>query len=265
MAYGRYMYRRRTRRPLKYVRRSRRFRNFRRRMRGRYRSRRRRPLAGKSVTRRSVNSVSRNRMTFDNIRAVTMCYFDVFSLTVNAGGATRWHILDLANITDVDVTGVGHQPYGHDEIAGLYNQWCVIGARIQVEYVVSAGQTSGADVGMYLYPTREAAASHIPSTNPGTIIESNFGPTAHVLPGADFPEDARKRLSLDVNVAKYLDVHPRRDNEDWTLFANNPPSNQTCYCFVWAGNSFGASTQVSCRYRIYYRVLVRQLKSFTQS
>jgi len=48
--------------------------------------------------------------------------------------ATGNYIFNLNSLFDPELTGVGHQPYGYDQLAGLYNRYRVIacGWRIQV-------------------------------------------------------------------------------------------------------------------------------------
>lgn len=60
-----------------------------------------------------------------------LIYEDV--ITINPGaGAAGTHVFSANGVYDPDITGVGHQPRGRDEIAALYNHYTVTAAYIQV-------------------------------------------------------------------------------------------------------------------------------------
>jgi len=60
------------------------------------------------------------------------------TITVGTGVATNY-VFAANSIFDPDVTGTGHQPYGHDTYATIYNQYQVKKATI---VVTAAGNTS---------------------------------------------------------------------------------------------------------------------------
>jgi len=195
------------------------------------------------------------------VKKATLTYCHFGALNVGASGSTVYNIFDLASIQDPDVSGVGHQPYGHDELSAIYSEWCVIGARIQVIWR-SLNTTQPYYAGVYCYPTRESASSHVPNSDPLTVVESGFGPSC-VITGNNV--DERKSLSINVNVSKFLNLSPNKDTTVWTPFGNTPPANQTCFCFVWAGNPNGAGVSGEYYVKISYTVLCRKLDMFPQS
>jgi len=60
-------------------------------------------------------------------------YNDTFLLTGSGATAGR-QIMSLNNLHDPDVTGFGHQPIAYDQFAGLYQNFVVLGARIDVVF-----------------------------------------------------------------------------------------------------------------------------------
>ena len=81
---------------------------------------------------------NRYRKTWPNNKGWIPRYFDPFppmqrailryvdDVNLNAGQAGVAHKLFRANsIFDPDATGVGHQPYGHDQYQGIYNHYRV--------------------------------------------------------------------------------------------------------------------------------------------
>jgi len=54
-----------------------------------------------------------------------------------SNGSTGDHVFNLNSIFDPDRTGTGHQPYGHDTYASLYNRYRVFKAKVYIEFAVS--------------------------------------------------------------------------------------------------------------------------------
>lgn len=63
----------------------------------------------------------------------TLKYVD--QTTLDHGGAfSSTHVYSLSGLFDVDITGVGHQPSGYDEIMPMYDHYNVIFTKIQVNF-----------------------------------------------------------------------------------------------------------------------------------
>jgi len=60
-------------------------------------------------------------------------YNDYLKLTSTAGSVvhTQWR---MGSLYDPDYTNVGHQPYGYDQISGLFNFYCVISFTVIIRY-----------------------------------------------------------------------------------------------------------------------------------
>lgn len=56
--------------------------------------------------------------------AIKMRYNDIKTLTSTAG-AYNVHQFNISSVYDPDYTSVGHQPYGYDQISGLFSAYCV--------------------------------------------------------------------------------------------------------------------------------------------
>lgn len=70
-----------------------------------------------------------NRLGFPAKRSVTLRYCDYQDFSGTTMGQVTY---SLNNITDPYVTGVGHQPLGHDEWAKFYSNYIVTGCRAKV-------------------------------------------------------------------------------------------------------------------------------------
>lgn len=73
-------------------------------------------------------------------------------ITLTGSGLTPvYHVFRASSVYDPDLTGSGGQPMGFDEMAGLYNRYRVLGAKMTIKWAGNDGG-AGADhmVGCYL-------------------------------------------------------------------------------------------------------------------
>lgn len=66
---------------------------------------------------------------FSKSYQTNLVYAGTFSLNPTLG-ATGVHTFKCNDLYDPDNTGLGHQPYGFDELMAIYQHWTVLGAKI---------------------------------------------------------------------------------------------------------------------------------------
>mgnify|MGYP007068492609 CR=1 FL=1 len=76
-----------------------------------------------------------NRSPVSTSTYVKMKYAGSLVLNDAVGGIVQSHIFSGNNLNDPDVTGVGHQPLGHDQWANFYSKYNVLGSKIQVKLI----------------------------------------------------------------------------------------------------------------------------------
>jgi len=91
-----------------------------------------------SKSRRFSRTLSRRRPTTYNInvgiglsKKVRLTYHEEIGFACSSG-LNLTHKFNVAGIFDPDVTGIGHQPYGHDQWATLYKHYFVNSADVTV-------------------------------------------------------------------------------------------------------------------------------------
>lgn len=104
----------------------------RRRRRGLRATPRARAVRRRSTIPRSVKTYNTN-VGLPLTKRVTMSYYESIGLQSSVGLPST-HSFNLTSIFDPDFTGVGHQPYGHDQWATFYRQYYVTGATISVKW-----------------------------------------------------------------------------------------------------------------------------------
>jgi len=112
-------------------------RNYRRKM-----YRRKRKIGRKS---RPTVNVNRSLQPFSQRYITKMKYAEqITQIGPGLGGLTQFQ-MNLNSIFDPNRTGTGHQPYGHDTLATIYNRYRVISC----SYVISALGTGGTNGDAY--------------------------------------------------------------------------------------------------------------------
>lgn len=84
--------------------------------------------------------------------SVKMRYVEASKL-ITTGSAATGYTWSLNNIFDPDVSGVGHQPMGYDQLTVFYNHWRVTGCK----YKVTFHSTSADGMKVIVFPRRNAA------------------------------------------------------------------------------------------------------------
>lgn len=80
----------------------------------------------------SAPALSRSHRLLKTKQTVVMRYSDQFPLLGAAAGAAKSHVFSCNGLYDPDVTGVGHQPRGFDELMKLYDHYIVRKATCEV-------------------------------------------------------------------------------------------------------------------------------------
>lgn len=89
---------------------------------------RRRPYARKARITRTPNSGS----LMPSRKHVKLVY-ESSALGTTTTTAINWHTFSLNSMYDPDVTGIGHQPLGFDQLANFYQRYRVHGCKVIVE------------------------------------------------------------------------------------------------------------------------------------
>lgn len=80
-------------------------------------------------------SINRSLQPFPQRQIVRMKYCEAVGLGIDLGVPSAVYRFNLNSIFDPNRTGTGHQPYGHDTMATLYNRYRVIGCKYSIQSV----------------------------------------------------------------------------------------------------------------------------------
>lgn len=204
-------------------------------------------------------NVNRALQPFAQRYITKMKYSESFQITgpSTAGFATQR--FNLNSIYDPNRTGLGHQPYGHDNLAALYNRYRVI----KCDYVISGialGNTSG---NMY------SLLAALPSNEEygiASVAEAQEHPRCKFITQA--PDAALKVLRGSVYIPSLVGRSKAQymaDDRYQAQFGSSP--NELAILNVYAGllNGGFETTQFTLNITLTYTVEVFDVKSLPQA
>lgn len=121
--------------------------------------------------RRTTVNINRALTPFAQRYITKMKYSETFILQL---GNSYTQVLNLNSLFDPNRTGIGHQPYGFDQLAAIYNRYRVI----STNYVVN-GYSGGSPIRYGLLPCNEVPLIN----NVSELAENPRGQTRVQFPG----------------------------------------------------------------------------------
>jgi len=107
---------------------------------------------------------------------------------VSTSGIIYKNQFAIGNLYDPDYTGAGHQPHGFDQLAALYKQYVVMGAKMTVNFRNAATNNIPHQVGSWLdrdlsidETTMTALAEAAPNKRNFSVLDANSNSKAHTV------------------------------------------------------------------------------------
>ena len=156
-------------------------------------------------------------------------------LNPTIGGIPASHSFSCNGLYDPDITGVGHQPLGFDQLMPFFAKYTVIGAKIRVLFSNSDVDRSQI-VGIIVTDENPTIGDLEQAIENGNAVYTQIG-------RAGTGDDLRQ-LHYQVNPNKFLGISaPLSDDRVKGTSASNP--SEQCYFTVFAGpNSTSDATAV---------------------
>lgn len=180
----------------------------------------------------------------------------VEEIQLNPGIASfTYHDFNLASMYDPNVSGTGHQPRGFDEIMAFYNHYCVIGAKIVVQY---RPDTSSSNPGppSYWGLTKCSYSTEIAQYASVTdLIEGKYTNLNRTSAGLIYPENTQNRCSLTYSPKKWLGISKPLSNDRIRGGKTSDPGEEVI-ASLWCGGINGVdSPSQNFLVTIYYTVV----------
>lgn len=209
---------------------------------------------------RRYNRIPRGIATpFPRTRLVRHRYVENITFPAAAGAGFPTSYVFAANgIYDPNVTGVGHQPLYHDEMAALYQYYTVVGSRIKVTF--SQNPVDQQNYGIILSQDSSLAS------NP-TLLKEEYGSSVALIPSQrNMPFVQTKNFSakkiFKTNMAGLLS-----DDTQRVQTGTNPGTKALYYFVIWRGPIDGGVTLATsiAQVEMSFIVLWREPKDAVQS
>lgn len=137
-----------------------------------------------------------------------------FRLTPTTSQVPVSHVFSLNGMYDPDITGVGHQPLGFDQLVGtMYDHYTVIGARAKVTFT-NLSNSSPSNLILQLKDTTTT------STDMSAIIENGTCVTG--VAGLSTSGHCCKTLSINCSMKKFFSRNVMNDDKYEGNAGNNP-------------------------------------------
>lgn len=167
--------------------------------------------------------VPRLRRPYADSKIVSMRYCDNIQLDALTAGGGVSHLFRANSIFDPDITGAGHQPMGHDQLATQFRHYTVLGSKIVVK-ALNAGADGNAH-SMFSCQLVDAAYSASTVTS---FIEQKRG--TYCVLGIAAGGKAFGQVTGKYSCRKFFNIKdPSSDNTQRTQMGFNPSEDAIFY------------------------------------
>lgn len=183
-------------------------------------------------------------------------YVEQFTVNPGAAGVTGVHTFCANGIYDPNLTGVGHQPRGLDEMFKFYQHGTVIGSKIKLRWD-NSDPSNNVLVGINL------RSNTTTSSDPNDYMEQSNG--LFKMSSIETGSHDTGVLSYKFN-NKFLGVSKPLSEADLRNTTAANPTEQAVY-HVWCADAVGTNDPSSliCVVEIEYIVVFTERKDLTQS
>lgn len=151
-------------------------------------------------------------------------YYDNPTISTGGGGAGTY-VYSANGMYDPDITSTGHQPMPFDQMMLSFDHYCVVGAKITVNFR-NTSTTSSVGVGISLNANNTPTANYQQLIENGVMVRDRLA----LAPS----DDSVKTLEMPINVSRFGGVPQLLDNPDyWGSIASNPAEQSFFHISVW--------------------------------
>lgn len=175
----------------------------------------------------------------------------LLNLNPTLGGLAAQHFISANGLFDPDVTGVGHQPTGFDQLMAFYDHYTVIGSKIIATFT-NGDSSNGQTVGIYL------ADATTTVTNPEQIIENGGVVFAELT--KDGTDGYSKTLTMNCNPTKYLGRKSPLSDDILRGSASANPTEDVLFCLWGAPQATVDSSSIFVQVTVEYTAIFTERK-----
>ncbi len=158
-----------------------------------------------------------SRPLLSNKTVVKLRYTEIIAINPGAGGSVGTHVYSANGMFDPNITGIGHQPRGFDQLMSLYDHYTVIQSGITAMYTLDP---SARHVQCILALRDRSAVYSAPS---------DYTEMRNVKTTVVSPEGEAKKLTLGFSPKSFLGVSKPLSEKDLTGTVSANPQEQAFF------------------------------------
>lgn len=212
---------------------------------------------------------SMNKSPFPPYKLYKLQYTDHTNLITTGSGSTALgaqKLINLNSVYDPDQSGTGHQPFGYDELAAVYNRYKVLGCSVDLYFTdtLGTGNDGGGQTVCWQINNPSNSGSTIAGLQTNVVRERSMGGGCHLS-----DTDVRKRIKFFIPMYKAAGITKLQFNSDpdnYTGAVTSNPGNLIQLALASADLRGDTNTKsVLCHYRLTYHVIMYDRKILSQS
>ena len=158
------------------------------------------------------------------------------------------YVFAANGLYDPNITGVGHQPAGFDQITQLYHEYLVVGSTIRITYT-NADTNNCVNAGVFLCDYSTTSSDY------RRYVESGNGKWTQC--GRLGESDYIKTLTHSADMAKFSNQDIKNEDNFAGSAASNPADTHYYHVVVWPSDGISDNGDVLINVEINYDVIWR--------
>lgn len=211
------------------------------------------PYKKRRYKRRYKRKATFNKKLLGNTLATTLVYNEQYSLDAGISPSIATQVMSANGMFDPNITGVGHQPRGFDELMALYDHFVVVGSKITLK-VPSGANTHM--VGVALRDSTSVENSLVNYQEGRNVVSKMFSPDAGRAEVITYGFSAKRFLGR---------ASPLSDPELKGSASSNPLEGAYFHIFTGHPNSGSNPQSIALDCTIEYRVVLLEPNNPGQS
>lgn len=189
--------------------------------------------------RRSTRLINLGRAPIAKQALVSFRYCDTVAIDASTG-VTATHVFRANSLFDPDFTGLGHQPLGFDQWSVFYDEYCVLGAKINV-MPVNTQTVVPIQFGIIL---RQGAIAG--SVDPNLLKEQGSSTWAYA---GNMNNMRQRSLTKKISVAKFTGFKsPNNESSCRASMSANPSTD--VYFQLWCSSANQTADPASVKFNV---------------
>lgn len=184
-------------------------------------------------------------------------YSKGLSLNPGAAGVLATYVISANGLYDPDITGVGHQPMGFDQLMAFYNHYTVIGSRLKATFL-NNDATNDCIVGVYT-----ASDSSLTTVAIGTLIEQ--GDITYTYCNNATIGGNNSTIIRSVGIGKYMGRSNILSEDDFRGDVSNNPAEQVYFHCVAAPTGTADMSALTLNIEIEYITIFTEPRELAAS